>query len=67
VIERTFWNDVIQKAMELSEKAESYRKLKIEKIVVTTDRYVEEYSEILALVNVTVITSNKLTEALDGN
>jgi hypothetical protein len=66
VIECTFWDDAVQKAMELTEKAESYRKLKMEIIVITTDRYFKNYLELLADLNVTVITSNKLTEVLDG-
>jgi predicted nuclease of restriction endonuclease-like RecB superfamily len=66
VIECTFWDDVDQKAKELSEKVENYRKLKVETIVVTTSRYIERYSNLLAHLNVIVITSDKLTEVLDG-
>ena len=32
----------------------------------TTERYIAQYSEVLAPLNVTVITSDKLTEVLDG-
>ena len=66
VVECTFWDDVAQKAKELSDKIQNYRKLKIETIVVTSERYVKNYSELLSHLNVTVITPDKLTEVLDG-
>ena len=66
VVECTFWNDVDQRAKELSEKIENYNKLKLETVVVTTQRYIEKYSALLAHLNVRVITPDKLTEVLDG-
>lgn len=66
VVECTFWNDVEQRAKELSEKIENYNKLKLETVVVTTQRYIEKYSALLAHLNVRVITSDKLIEVLDG-
>ncbi len=66
VIECTFWYDVEQKAKELSQKITDYHKLNLKTIVVTTDNYLEKYSELLANLNVTVITPNQLTEVLDG-
>ena len=66
VIECTFWNNVLQKTKELSQKIEDYRKLNLRTVIVTTNRYLEKYSELLANLNVTVITSDKLTEVLDG-
>jgi hypothetical protein len=66
VIECTFWYNVEQKAKELSQKIENYRKLNLQTVIVTTDRYLEKYSNLLANLNVTVITPNQLTEVLDG-
>ena len=67
LIECTFWHDVAEKAKELSQKIVIYRKLNLQTIIVTTDRYLEEYSILLANCNVRVITSNQLTSWLDGN
>jgi hypothetical protein len=67
VIECTFWYDVEQKAKELSQKIEHYRKLNLQTVIVTTDRYLEKYSALLANLNVRVITPNQLTRLLDGN
>jgi len=67
VIECTFWYDPEQKAKELRQKILNYRKLNLNTIIVTTDRYLEKYSVLLANCNVRVITSNQLTRLLDGN
>ena len=66
VIECTFWYDVAEKVKELSQKIETYSKINLQTIIVTTDRYLTKYSELLANLNVTVITPNQLTEVLDG-
>ena len=66
VVECTFWHDVRQKAKELSQKIEDYHKLNLKIVIVTTNRYFEKYSELLSNLNVRVITSDKLTEVLDG-
>lgn len=66
VIECTFWYNVEQKAKELSQKIENYRKLNLQTVIITTDRYLEKYSDLLSHLNVTVITPDKLTEVLDG-
>jgi len=65
-VECTFWNNVNQKAKELSEKIRNYRKVDLETVVVTTELYVEQYSKVLNSLNVRVITPDKLTEVLDG-
>lgn len=65
-VECTFWDDAAQKAKELSDKVQNYRKLKIETIVVTSERYFKNYSVLLSYLNVTVITPDKLIEVLDG-
>lgn len=62
LIECTFWNDVHQRAKELSQKIENYRKLNLQTVIVTTDHYLEKYSDLLVNLNVRVITPNKLTE-----
>ncbi len=67
VIECTFWDDVEQKAKELNQKIEDYSKLNLQTVIVTTERYLEKYSELLANLNVRVITPDKLTRLLDGN
>jgi hypothetical protein len=54
------------KSLNLSEKIENYRKLKIETIVITSEDYIKDYSKLLLHLNVTVITADKLTEVLDG-
>ena len=66
MIECTFWYDVEQKAKELSQKIENYRKLNLQPVVITTDRYLEKYSNLLSNSNVRVITPNQLTRLLDG-
>ena len=66
VAECTFWHNVFQKTEELSQKIKDYRKLKLKIIVITTNLYLEKYSELLANLNVTVITPDKLTGLLDG-
>jgi hypothetical protein len=48
-------------------KAYADRELEKYRDIVTTNRYLKEYSELLANLNVTVITPDKLTEVLDGN
>ena len=66
IVECTFWHNVFQKAEELSQKIKEYHKLNLKIIVITTNRYLEKYSELLGNLNVTVITPDKLTGLLDG-
>ena len=66
VVECTFWKNVDQKAKDLGEKIQNYRKLELETVVVTTEPFIERYSNILTRLNVRVITSDKLSELLDG-
>ena len=66
MVECTFWHDVRQRAKELSQKIENYHKLNLKIVIVTTNRYLEKYSELLTNLDVTVITPDKLTELLDG-
>ncbi len=66
-VECTFWDDAPQKAKELSDKIQNYRKLKIETIVVTSKRYIKRYSELLANLNVTIITSDRTWSFWTGN
>jgi hypothetical protein len=67
LIEYTFWYDIEEKAKELSLKIANYRKLNLQTIIVTTDRFSEKYSALLTNRNVRVITPNQLTSWLDGN
>ena len=61
-----FWDDIARKAEKLSEKRENYRKLKIETIVITSADNIKDYTKLLNQLDVRVITSDKLTEVLDG-
>jgi hypothetical protein len=62
----TFWDDIAQKAEQLSEKRENYRKLKIETIVIALADNIKDCTKLLNQLDVRVITSDKLTEVLDG-
>jgi hypothetical protein len=67
VAECTFWHDVEQRARELQRKIDSYLKLDFEMVlIVTTQKYLEKYSRLLGNSNVRVITSDSLSELLDG-
>jgi|SRR3989337_1827889 len=68
VIECTFWHDVEQRAKELKGKVDCYLKLGFEQIfIVTTQKYLEKYSQLLRDLNVRVITCDSLEGLLDGN
>ncbi len=65
VIECTFWYNSEQKAKELAVKVDCYRKIGFELVlIVTTERFVETYSRLLATSNVMVITCDKLSGLL---
>jgi hypothetical protein len=67
IIECTFWHNVEQKIAELEQKIAAYIKREFKLIVViTTQKYLEDYSRLLEKANVRVITSNGLSELLDG-
>lgn len=66
MIECTFWYNVEQKAEELSQKIKNYQQLNRDLIIVTTKRFLKDYSRMLANLNVRVITPDSLTELLDG-
>lgn len=67
VIECTFWTDVEQRAKELERKVDCYSKLGFEQIfIVTTQKYLEKYSQLLRENNVRVITCDSLERLLDG-
>lgn len=67
IIECTFWDNVEQKAIELRQKVADYQKLIFRMaIIITTRKYLEEYSKFLDASNVRVITSDGLSELLDG-
>ena len=67
IIECTYWHDTKQRAKELRQKIDGYSKLKFQKIlIVTTQRYSEEYSRLLEIANVRVITLDNLREVLGG-
>ena len=67
IIECTFWHDVEQKADELQQKIDNYFKMDFKTVLIlTTSRYVEGYRKLLTNSNVIVITTDILTELLDG-
>lgn len=67
IAECTFWHDVEQKARELQRKINDYQKLDFKTVlIVTTQKYIERYSRLLRNSNVRVITSDSLSELLDG-
>ena len=68
VAECTFWHDAEQRARELQRKVDQYLKLDFKLVlIVTTRRYLEEYSSrLLGNSNVRVITADSLSELLDG-
>ena len=66
-IECTFWSDVEQKASQLKQKINQYLKFGFKLVlIVTSPKYVKEYSLLLGKPNVRVITSDNLSELLDG-
>ena len=67
IAECTFWHDVEQRARELQRKIDHYLKLDFKLVlIVTTQKYLERYSRLLGDSNVRVITSDNLSELLDG-
>ena len=67
IAECTFWHDVEQKARELQRKIGDYQKLDFKTVlIVTTQKYIEKYSQLLRNSNVRVITPDSLSELLDG-
>jgi len=67
VIECTYWHDAEQRAEMLREKIDNYLKLKFDTIlIVTTQRYIEEYSRLFDNSNVTVITPDNVRDVLGG-
>lgn len=67
VLECTYWNDVEQRAKELSQKIEGYSKSGFSEIfIVTFQKYRDEYSRLLESADVRVITPINLREMLDG-
>jgi hypothetical protein len=67
VIECTFWHDAEQRAEKLRQKIDNYLKLNFKMIlIVTTQKYIEKYSQLLTNQNVRVITPDNLTRVLGG-
>jgi hypothetical protein len=67
IVECTFWDDVEQKSRGLQLKVDDYLKLGFELVlIVTTEKYLEKYSKLLATSNVMVITADRLSDLLDG-
>ena len=67
IIECTFWHDIKQRAKELRQKIDDYLKLKISRIIiVTSPKYVNEYSKLIDNPSVTVITAETLRDILGG-
>ncbi len=68
IVECTFWHDVEQRAKELQQKIDNYLKLDFKTIfIVTSQKYIEKYSQLLDNSNVRVITCDSLRECWTGN
>jgi hypothetical protein len=67
IIECTFWHKVEEKAIELAQKILSFQMLSFKMIIIiTTPKYLEDYSKLLKNLDVRVITLDGLSGLLDG-
>ena len=67
ILECTFWHNIEEKSNELKQKASAYLKLGFEiVIIITTQKYLSDYSRLLENLDVRVITLDDLSGLLDG-